>query len=444
MHPYRTIAVGAFVIGGILLFTLGLFLIGDRRGLFEDAFEVYAEFSRVSGLENGSIVRVGGVEAGEVLAIEVPPRPSAKFRVKAKVREDLHPIVRTDSVASIQNDGLVGNKFLQIDAGTDEAPPVAHGGTVRSREPFELAELLVQMSDTITRVNATITDLKADAEQAIESVTSTVKEAQGVIDEVGADVKLITESGVRIATDTRDVIEGVRAGRGTVGKLVTDEALYEQARNIVAEGEKVVANLRAAAEQARAALDDFRENDGPVQGLTADFRQTLAYARDAMADLAENAEALKRSFFFRGYFNSRGYFDLDDLSVEEYRRGALESKTRRPLRLWLDARVLFAIRPDGAEELSEGGRARLDSAMGQFLKYPSSSPIMIEGYAREASEDARYLVSRQRAQIVRAYVISRFHLDANRVGLMAMGSAAPGSPAGDTWAGAAIAIFVDR
>jgi phospholipid/cholesterol/gamma-HCH transport system substrate-binding protein len=444
MHPYRTIAVGAFVVGGILLFTLGLFLIGDRRGLFEDAFEVYAEFSRVSGLENGSIVRVGGVEAGEVLAIEVPPRPSAKFRVKAKVREDLHPIVRTDSVASIQNDGLVGNKFLQIDAGTDEAPPVAHGGTVRSREPFELSELLTQMSDTITRVNATITDLKADAEQALESVTSTVKGAQGVIDAVGADVKLITESGVRIAADTREVIEGVRAGRGTVGKLVTDDALYEQAKNIVAEGEKVVVNLRAAAEQARAALDEVRGQDGPVQGLTADFRQTLSYARDAMADLAENAEALKRSFFFRGYFNRRGYFDLDDLSVEEYRRGALESETRRPLRVWLDARVLFATRPDGSEELSEGGRARLDSAMGQFLKYPATSPIIIEGYAQEATEDARYLVSRRRAQIVREYLVSRFDLDANRVGLMPMGSAAPSSPAGDTWAGVAIAVFVDR
>jgi phospholipid/cholesterol/gamma-HCH transport system substrate-binding protein len=210
------------------------------------------------------------------------------------------------------------------------------------------------------------------------------------------------------------------------------------------EGEKVVVNLRAAAEQARAALDEFRGEDGQMHGLTAEFRQTLSYARDAMADLAENAEALKRSFFFRGYFNRRGYFDLDDVSVEEYRRGALETKTRRPLRVWLDARVLFATRPDVSEELSEGGRARLDSAMGQFLKYPSTSPIIIEGYAQEATEDARYLVSRQRAQIVREYVVARFDLDANRVGLMPMGSAAPGSPAGDTWAGVAIAVFVER
>jgi phospholipid/cholesterol/gamma-HCH transport system substrate-binding protein len=443
MGSGRVIAVGAFLIGGVLLFTLGLFLIGDRRGLFEDTFEVYAEFGRVSGLENGAIVRVGGVAAGEVLAIEVPPRPSAKFRVKARVREDLHGIVRTDSVASIQNDGLVGNKFLQIDAGTDQAPPVPHEGTIQSREPFDFPELLKQMSETITLVNATITDLRADVEQALGSVTATVRDAQGLLNVVGADVKRITDAGVRIAADTREVMEGVRAGRGTVGKLVTDEALYEQAKRIVADGEKVVANLREAAEQAKQAINDFRGKEGPVQGITADFRETLAYARDAMADLAENAEALKHSFFFRGYFNRRGYFDLDDLSVEEYRRGALGSKTRRPLRVWLDARVLFSTDAKGSEELSDGGRARLDSAMAQFLKYPLS-PMVIEGYAGGASEDARYLASRHRAQIVRAYLVGRFHLDTNRIGLMAMGSQAPGSPTGDTWKGVALAIFIER
>jgi phospholipid/cholesterol/gamma-HCH transport system substrate-binding protein len=257
-------------------------------------------------------------------------------------------------------------------------------------------------------------------------------------------VKKITESGVRIAADTRQVIEGVRAGRGTVGKLVTDDALYEQAKRIVADGEKVVANLREAAEQAKQAVNDFRGKDGPAQGLTADLRQTIGYARDAMADLAENAEALKRSFFFRGYFNRRGYFDLDDLSVQEYRQGALESETRRALRVWLDSRVLFVTGPNGTEELSDAGRTRLDSAIAQFLKYPPDSPIVVEGYAAGSSEDLRYVLSRHRAGVAREYLLQRFDLDANRTGLMALGNEAPGSPAGNTWDGVAIAIFVER
>ena len=76
-----------------------------------------------------------------------------------------------------------------------------------------------------------------------------------------------------------------------------------------------MANLREASEQAKAAIADLRGDKGPLKGITGDLQQTLASARDAMADLAENTEALKRSFFFRGFFNKRGYFDLHDVSV---------------------------------------------------------------------------------------------------------------------------------
>src|SRR5688572_18745544 len=107
MGGNRSAIVGAFVIGGLLLFAVGLFLIGDRRMLFTDTFEVYAEFSQIGGLQNGAIVRVAGLDAGEVETIHVPGAPSAKFRVKFRIREDLHPLLRLDSVATIQNDGLV-------------------------------------------------------------------------------------------------------------------------------------------------------------------------------------------------------------------------------------------------------------------------------------------------------------------------------------------------
>src|SRR4030042_971294 len=53
MTRIRIAAVGAFVIGGILLFAVGLFLIGDRRMLFEENFEVYAEFAHIAGLQKG-------------------------------------------------------------------------------------------------------------------------------------------------------------------------------------------------------------------------------------------------------------------------------------------------------------------------------------------------------------------------------------------------------
>ena len=75
MARNRLVAVGAFVVCGVLLFAVGLFMIGDRRMLFSKTFEVYAEFAKIAGLQNGAKVRVAGMDAGEVDEIHVPPRP---------------------------------------------------------------------------------------------------------------------------------------------------------------------------------------------------------------------------------------------------------------------------------------------------------------------------------------------------------------------------------
>ena len=222
---------------------------------------------------------------------------------------------------------------------------------------------------------------------------------------------------------------------------MTDDALFNSLKTMTADGQKAVASLREAAEQAKGAVADFRGDKGPVKGLTGSLQQTLASAKDAMSDLAENTEALKRNFFFRGFFNRRGYFDLDDVSVQQYRQGALETKDRRVLRIWVGAPVLFEKDANGEERLSEDGRARLDSAMSQFVRYPRTSPLVVEGYAHELTGDRQFLLSRRRAQLVRDYIVGKFSLDANLVALMPMGEEAAQSPAGDTWDGVALALF---
>jgi hypothetical protein len=65
----RLAGVGVFVLGGLALFTLGLFMIGDRQMAFADKFVIYAEFARITGLQPGAIVRVSGAKAGSVKEI---------------------------------------------------------------------------------------------------------------------------------------------------------------------------------------------------------------------------------------------------------------------------------------------------------------------------------------------------------------------------------------
>ncbi len=442
MARSRLVAVGAFVVGGVLLFGVGLFLIGDRRMLFEKTFEVYAEFSNVAGLQTGAKLRVEGMDAGEVETIHVPSGPSARFRVKLRIREDLHQLIRLDSVASIQNDGLVGNKFVQLEAGTDESPIVPPRGTVKSREPFDLGEMLQRMSETIDLITKTITDVKGGVDDALASVSETADAAQSLIADVGKDARDIMGATHKVAANLNTIIAGVRAGRGTVGKLVTDDALYASAKKMAADAEKAIATVRDASEQARQAIADLRGENGPMKGITGSLQETLATARDAMTDLAENTEALKRNFFFRGFFNRRGYFDLEDVSVQQYRQGALQTKDRHVVRIWAAAAVLFEKDANGREQLSEGGKIRLDSAMAQFVQYPKTCPFVVEGYAEEVTADERYLLGRSRAQLVRDYVVGKFGLDPKYVAIMPLGNQADGSPSGDRWDGVALAMFI--
>src|SRR5215472_18340106 len=107
----KNVSVGLFVVGGLLLFGAGMFLIGDRRQAFGKNIEYYSEFSNLAGLSKGAKVRVGGMENGEVLAIVVPDSPSSRFRVRWRIGANLRGLVRADSVVTIETEGIVGGTY---------------------------------------------------------------------------------------------------------------------------------------------------------------------------------------------------------------------------------------------------------------------------------------------------------------------------------------------
>lgn len=443
MVSAKAVGAGAFVVIGGLLFAAALFMIGERRMLFEERFTVYTEFARLGQLEPGAIVRVAGINAGEVSDIQVPTSPARKFRVEMEVREDLRPLLRADSVAAIQTEGLVGGVFVNIASGTEQAPPLPEDGTIPSREPFALADLLQQASDTITKVNETVEALSGDIEKTVEQISMATEDAHELIHEISPQIMAIAENGNRISADTQQIVEKLRAGEGTIGKLINDDRLFERAREIADETREVMVNVRQVTDEARRAIADFRSQDGPAQGLFADMRVTLGQTREATADLADNMEALKHNFLLRGFFNRRGYFDLDAISPAQYRNGVLENGKRKAMRIWLASAVLFEPGPDGSEILTPQGRARIDSAMVTFLQHLPANPLVVEGYATEGTAGERFRLSRQRAGIVRQYLIGQYGLMPQHTGFMALGDDGKGSPDGDRWDGVALTLFLD-
>jgi len=441
----KAVGAGVFVLLGIVLFTAALFMIGERRMLFERRFPVYAEFGRLGQLETGAIVRVSGLDAGEVTAIEIPRSPEGKFRVRMEVREELHQLVRVDSIAGTQTEGLVGAVFVNITGGTDNAQRVVDGGTINSREPFILSDLLDQASETVTLINNTVDALSDDAETAVKEIASIAEQANGLVTDIRPDLTAIARNGSEISNATREILTGINEGKGTLGKLVNDDALYRQVLEIATQTQAVMANVRDVTWEARRAIAEFRSWDGAAQGLMADMQMTLTHAREATSDLADNMEALKRNFLLRGYFNRRGYFDLDDISPADYRDGVLENGKRKALRIWLSAPVFLERNEDGTEAITADGRMRLDSAMATYLKYLPSNPLVVEGYATAGTQAERYRVGRARASLVREYLLRRYGLLPQHTGFISLADDAPGNPSGsDGWDGVALTLFVDR
>lgn len=449
MSTSRQAIVGAFVVGGVLLFAGGLFLIGDRRLLFAPQLELNTAFGKVSGLQVGTTVRVSGFDAGEVLDIQLPAGPSEKFVVRMRLREDLRPLVRIDSVCAVQTDGIVGSAFIQIGRGSDAARMVEPGDTLAGTDPVDFSDLIEEGRTTFRTVAREIVNLSGEIAQVIDPLGETVRTANALIEDVGSDVQAITRAGVQVTeearvviTDARGIVSDLRSGRGTIGRLLTDEAPYQRWVGMTNEAEQAVANVRAATERARALVDGIAARDGAAQQIVQTLRDTLADTREVMSDLSEGTEALKRNFLFRGFFRDRGFFDLDAITREGYLAGALERHDRTAVRIWVDAPGLFATAPDGAELLTEAGRRRLESAMADLVRYPRDSPLVVEGYADATAGESAYLVSADRALLVRDYLVSRFRRRVTLTGIMPMSDRAVGSPRGDRWSGVALALFV--
>jgi phospholipid/cholesterol/gamma-HCH transport system substrate-binding protein len=445
--PARMAGVGVFVVGGLVLFAAGLFMIGDRQMAFAKKVTVYTEFKKITGLQPGALVRVSGAKAGSITQILPPDTPSGKFRVELEIVEALHRLVRTDSLATIETEGLVGGNYLGITTGSDTAPIVAANATLAGKEPLDVAELVQRMGDTVTKVNVAVDGMRDDVQRAVVAIADTVENANSLITGVSGEVTKIAASGALITEDAAHIADGIRSGKGTIGKLVNDDELYNRVTAIAKQTEEITTNARQLVQSAKETLEGLQSKDGSVQGMTASVKQTMDDARESMASFAENMEALKHNFLLRGFFNKRGYFDLAQISPADYRQGTLtKGSDRRVVRVWLRSDVLLEPEPGypEKEQLSEAGKAGVDAAIGPHLEYLASGIVMVEGYAQQGPRDEQYLRSRARALIVRDYLVGTFHLDAQATGAMPLSADSPGSPGKAPWDGVALAVILPK
>jgi len=434
--PRRFLAVGIFIIAGVTLFTLGIFLIGSRHEAFSHHVLLYTNFSDLDGVTKGSKVQVAGMDAGQVTKIDVPGSPNGQFRVQMKVDDQFNGLVRTDSVVTVDTEGVVGNTFLTIHPGSPGASIAPANSVLQSKAPITLSELLDHGLGVMNDADATMKQLGGKLNVALDGVNGAVGNAN-------------------------DLLVGLKEGRGTAGMLLRDDTVAAQIRGTLASVQSTTSNLNQASAQVKSMVVDVQQRQLPqklddtmskissassqadatigqlrqslaqalgpdANGVTAaqNINETLSNINAATGNMAEDTEALKHNFFFKGFFNQRGYYNLASLSPQEYRRSKLFSSARNP-RAWLEATSLFQHGPHGTEELSTEGKHSIDTVVASLGDALFKYPIVIEGYSYLPEPADAMSSSYARAQLVRNYLEARYPFVAKNVGVMPLSATPP-------------------
>lgn len=461
----KRILVGIFVLGGIALFAVGLFIIGSQEQLFAHHYKIYADFSRINTLQSGAKVRVSGMDAGEVTGIHIPNTASAPFRLELQVDRKFRHLIRGDSVATLETQGMVGAVYVNISRGTGNSPEMHAGGTVRSREPVDISDLIRQAGTIMNTSQATIEDLRHHADRAIGNIGNAAGHADSLIVSIHRDVKKIT-------SNAGDIMASVRQGHGVAGKLLMDRtaganvsatlgnarqasanvdrttqkvnALVTQIqqRELLEDVQKTLENAQHMTGQLNRAITAFLASQGKSQPTAVELKQTVAAAQQAMSNLADDTEALKTNFFLRGFFKRRGFFDLSDLTPSEY---LASSFLKRPhLRACVSTTSLFNSPSGESYRFSNNDRRHLNQAMWSLVPQLPNNPIMVEGYSAGSNPDQAYLTSRQRALAVREYLESHFHLSPELVGVMPLGERPRLGVGRSSWSGVCVVLAISK
>ncbi len=444
--------VGIVIAAAVVLFGVSLFLLGDQHKAFHAKTDYYADFISVDGITKGSKVRVSGMDAGQVQDIVIPPSPAQKFRVKITLDNHLRGLVRTDSIVSVETSGLVGDKFLLVREGSEGAAEAASGATLPSKEPFDMGKmldqangLLTQVGGTLTQVNGTITDVQGRLDGALGAVTKTVNNTNGLVTDVrhgkGTAGMLLedpaTAADVRQAVvNTRTATESLDATMKQVNGMVTDA----QQRQLVAKVDDTLNSTKGAARQLDETAQQVHQTlgsafapDGFGQDAGANLRQSLTNVNAATGNLADDTEALKHEFFFKGFFKKRGYNNLDQLPTEPYRSGKILGK-RVETRQLIEATPLFVEGANGTETLSAQGRAELDEAASR-IENLYDEPLIVEGYADGGTAGQMLVLSRERALLVRKYLQVKFGLAPKDTGIVGLSGTPPEKAGKSSWNG---------
>jgi phospholipid/cholesterol/gamma-HCH transport system substrate-binding protein len=250
---------------------------------FKPGYRIYANFATVQELKKGDLVKMAGVEVGRVDSISLT---NEKVRVTLNIKKR-DAGIKTDSKAVIKFIGLMGQNFVSLDFGTPSAPPAVEGATLQTVEQPDLSAIMVKLENVAG---------------GIEGLTKsfTPESLAPLFGPITDFMKNNATNLSSILDNTRMITEQVQHGRGTVGRLLYDDTLYNTALSAVVglqagtvELKSTVLEAKALMTNANTIITGINSGQGTIGKLAKDetlYRETTL----AMSNIREIVEKVNK------------------------------------------------------------------------------------------------------------------------------------------------------
>lgn len=309
----QQIKLGAFVLAGLTLFLISVIFIGSENNIFSRTFTVAAIFKNVEGIKAGDNVWLSGVKIGTVSDVKIISQ--GKVVVNLSLKDNQNQFIRTDAIASIGSDGLVGNKIVVIRPGIS-GKVVSPDDTINTSSPADTQELINIAKDVGENTRSLTSDLKTIAQR--------INDGQGIVGELLNDGTIAQElreailnlrttgsNTAKASAELHTLLYQLRNGDGLLPTLISDTTYSNTFQNALANIEKVSVNAGIVSENLQSLAAKMNDKDNAVGVFLTDtlvtdqLKNTIQNAAQASHKLDENMEALQHNFLFRGYFRKQ-------------------------------------------------------------------------------------------------------------------------------------------
>lgn len=313
----NNIKLGLFTLAGLAFLVLLLYVIGRNQSLFGHTFELRAQFGHVRGLKPGHNVRYAGIQVGTVKRVSI--LNDTLMEVLMLVDADMQRIIRSNAVADIGSDGLMGSHILNISPGTGTAPFVQPGALLPTRHSPDTDEMLRTLDITNQNVALISEELKQTVQRINESAALwrllNDEQLPAQLAKSVDNLQRTTAAAQATIGDIHEVVAGVKAGKGSLGAVLTDTAfavnLNQALLRIKGVGQQADTLATSLNKLTRDISTEVNNGQGMVHAMLKDtgmanrLQQTLSNLQQGTDNFNQNMEALKQSFFFRRYFREK-------------------------------------------------------------------------------------------------------------------------------------------